>query len=102
MILINIFGWGYKPTYNRGGPSCMLIFPNSHKMKLFKTTHLTLSDWPDQSQLELGEFAIGPASDSKSEIMISEGLTFTLTLRIINYYFQSQHPNVNVAIISYY
>ena len=83
MILKTIFGWGYKPTYNWGGPILYLNIPQF----LFKTTHLTLSDWPDQSQLELGEFAIGPASDSKSEIMISEGLTFTLTLRIINYLF---------------
>ena len=25
MILITIFRWGYKPTYNWGGPSCMWV-----------------------------------------------------------------------------
>ena len=24
MILVTIFRWGYKPTYNWGGPSCMV------------------------------------------------------------------------------
>ena len=30
MILITIFRWGYKPTYNWGGPSCGVLFTFFH------------------------------------------------------------------------
>jgi hypothetical protein len=28
MILITIFGWGYKPTYNWRAPSCIYDLPS--------------------------------------------------------------------------
>ena len=26
MVVITIFRWGYKPTYNQGAPHCMYIY----------------------------------------------------------------------------
>ena len=28
MVVITIFRWGYKPTYNQGAPHCTQLHPN--------------------------------------------------------------------------